>query len=130
MVIEPERSRDHTERMLGIFGADIDTVEIDGALHPRVRPSKLTRRAGLRAGRPIIGRLPRGGGLDPGEVRHSLDDVLVNPLRLGLFETLLEMGAQLSFEERRDPIGEPIADSWSKPASSTVRPRRRGGRRR
>ena len=41
------------------------------------------------------------------EVR--IEDVLVNPLRLGFFETLLEMGASISYEERRDPIDEPIA---------------------
>jgi 3-phosphoshikimate 1-carboxyvinyltransferase len=34
----------------------------------------------------------------------------VNPLRLGFFETLLEMGAKITYEERRDPIGEPIAN--------------------
>ena len=36
--------------------------------------------------------------------------MLVNPLRLGFFETLLEMGASVTYEERRDPIGEPIAN--------------------
>src|SRR5690606_18880327 len=41
VLIEPEKSRDHTERMLGVFGADIDEIEVDGALHPRVRPGKL-----------------------------------------------------------------------------------------
>jgi 3-phosphoshikimate 1-carboxyvinyltransferase len=39
-----------------------------------------------------------------------IEDVLINPLRLGLYETLLEMGASLTFEESRDPIGEPIAN--------------------
>ena len=41
VLIEPERSRDHTERMLEVFGANFDQVEIDGALHPRVRAGSL-----------------------------------------------------------------------------------------
>jgi len=110
VVIEPERSRDHTERMLGVFGADIDTVEIDGRLHPRVRASKLTATPIYVPADPSSAAFPAAAALILAKSEIRLTDVLVNPLRLGLFETFLEMGAQLSFEERRDPIGEPIAD--------------------
>src|SRR4029079_16853384 len=34
ILIEPERSRDHTERMLKVFGANIDTTDVDGRAHP------------------------------------------------------------------------------------------------
>lgn len=110
VVIEPERSRDHTERMLGVFGADIDTVEVDGRLHPRVRASKLTAAPIYVPADPSSAAFPAAAALILAKSEIRLTDVLVNPLRLGLFETFLEMGAQLSFEERRDPIGEPIAD--------------------
>ncbi|WP_395646764.1 3-phosphoshikimate 1-carboxyvinyltransferase [Terricaulis sp.] len=110
VVVEPERSRDHTERMLEVFGADIDTVEVDGAQHPRVRASKLKSASIYVPADPSSAAFPAAAALICPKSEVRLSDVLVNPLRLGLFETLLEMGATLSFEERRDPIGEPIAD--------------------
>lgn len=110
VLIEPERSRDHTERMLGVFGAAIDEVEIDGARHPRVRPSKLTGTNIYVPGDPSSAAFPAAAALIIAKSEVRIDDVLVNPLRLGFYETLLEMGATITYEERRDPIGEPIAD--------------------
>lgn len=109
VLIEPERSRDHTERMLAVFGADIDQVEIDGALHPRVRPSALTGARIYVPADPSSAAFPIAAALIVKDSRIEVADVLVNPLRLGLFETLLEMGANLRYQEGRDPIGEPIA---------------------
>jgi 3-phosphoshikimate 1-carboxyvinyltransferase len=110
VLIEPERSRDHTERMLKVFGADIDQVEVDGTLHPRVRRSKLHGASIYVPADPSSAAFPVAAALIAGKSEVRVADVLVNPLRLGFFETLLEMGAALKFEERRDPIGEPIAD--------------------
>jgi 3-phosphoshikimate 1-carboxyvinyltransferase len=110
VLIEPERSRDHTERMLAVFGADIDQVEIDDALHPRVRASTLKGADIYVPGDPSSAAFPVAAALILAKSEIRIEDVLVNPLRLGLFETLLEMGAKISYEERRDPIGEPIAD--------------------
>lgn len=110
ILIEPERSRDHTERMLRVFGADIENVEIDGGLHPRVRPSKLKGTQIYVPADPSSAAFPVAAALVVPKSEVRVDDVLVNPLRLGLYETLAEMGAALSFEQRRDPIGEPIAD--------------------
>jgi 3-phosphoshikimate 1-carboxyvinyltransferase len=109
-LIEPERSRDHTERMLRVFGADIEDVEIEGALHPRVRASKLKGTHIYVPGDPSSAAFPIAAALIVQKSEVRIEDLLVNPLRLGLIETLLEMGASLTFEERRDPIGEPIAD--------------------
>jgi 3-phosphoshikimate 1-carboxyvinyltransferase len=110
IVVEPERSRDHTERMLEVFGAAIDQVEVDGLMRPRVRPSELTGAPIYVPGDPSSAAFPAAAALLVAKAEIRIKDVLINPLRLGLFETLLEMGAKLSFEERRDPIGEPIAD--------------------
>jgi 3-phosphoshikimate 1-carboxyvinyltransferase len=110
VLIEPERSRDHTERMLRAFGAAIDDVEIDGVTHPRVQPSKLSGANIYVPADPSSAAFPAAAALIVAKSEVRLSDVLINPLRLGLFETLLEMGAKLTFEERRDPIGEPIAD--------------------
>jgi len=110
VLIEPERSRDHTERMLGVFGAEIDTVEIDGGLHPRVHQSQLRGANIYVPADPSSAAFPIAAALILGKSEVRVEDVLVNPLRLGFYETLLEMGAKLTYEERRDPIGEPIAD--------------------
>lgn len=110
VLIEPERSRDHTERMLGVFGAQIDQVEIDGAKHPRVRPGKMQGANIYVPGDPSSAAFPVAAALILPKSEVRVADVLVNPLRLGFFETLLEMGATISYEESRDPIGEPIAD--------------------
>lgn len=110
VLIEPDRSRDHTERMLAVFGGAIDMVEVDGGLHPRVRPSKLKGTEIYVPGDPSSAAFPAAAALILGKSVVRIEDVLVNPLRMGFFETLLEMGASVSYEERRDPIGEPIAD--------------------
>ncbi len=110
IVVEPERSRDHTERMLEVFGAAIDQVEVDGLMRPRVRASELTGAPIYVPADPSSAAFPAAAALLVGKSEIRIRDVLINPLRLGLFETLLEMGAKLAFEERRDPIGEPIAD--------------------
>ncbi len=110
VLIEPERSRDHTERMLAVFGANIDQVEVDGGMHPRVRPSKLKGASIYVPGDPSSAAFPVAAALILAKSEVRVEDVLVNPLRLGFFETLLEMGAKISYEERRDPIDEPIAD--------------------
>ncbi|MBC7768944.1 MAG: 3-phosphoshikimate 1-carboxyvinyltransferase [Phycisphaerales bacterium] len=110
VLIERERSRDHTERMLGVFGAAIDTIEIDGGQHPRVRASALHGANIYVPADPSSAAFPIAAALILNNSEISVEDVLVNPLRLGFYETLLEMGAKLTYEERRDPIGEPIAN--------------------
>ncbi|MBS0385652.1 MAG: 3-phosphoshikimate 1-carboxyvinyltransferase [Proteobacteria bacterium] len=127
ILIEPERSRDHTERMLKVFGANIDTVEIDGVARPRVRASALKGAYLYVPGDPSSAAFPIAAALIAQKSEVRIEDLLVNPLRLGLIETLLEMGAALTFEERRDPIGEPIADlvvKTSKLRGVTPPPRR------
>jgi 3-phosphoshikimate 1-carboxyvinyltransferase len=110
VLIEPERSRDHTERMLKVFGANYDEIDIDGGRHPRVRPGPLTGANIYVPGDPSSAAFPVAAALILGKSEVRIEDVLVNPLRLGFFETMLEMGGKIAYEERRDPIGEPIAD--------------------
>lgn len=110
ILVEPERSRDHTERMLALFGADIDYMEIDGARHPRVRASPLSGANVYVPADPSSAAFPVAAALILKDSSIRVEDMLVNPLRLGFYETLLEMGASLKYEERRDPIGEPVAD--------------------
>ena len=111
VVIEPEATRDHTERMLRGFGAEV-VVEIeDGA-----RVITLTGQPELA---PQVIDVPRDPSSAAFPVAAALivegSDLLVptigmNPTRAGLFHTLRDMGADLSFENERAEGGEPVAD--------------------
>ncbi|PWG03750.1 3-phosphoshikimate 1-carboxyvinyltransferase [Sphingosinicella humi] len=111
-VIEPVPTRDHTERMLKAFGADIET----GAMEDGERLVSLKGEAELTPRIVAVPADPSSAAflivaalIVPGsEIR--LDGVGVNPTRIGLFETLRAMGADLTFENPRDLGGEPVAD--------------------
>ena len=111
-VIEPVMTRDHTEKMLVGFGADLEVetdsegvryihLEGQGELHGQVitvpgDPSS--------AAFPIVAALITEGS------DITIENVLLNPTRTGLIITLLEMGADISFENKRQTGGEEVAD--------------------
>ncbi|MBM1690077.1 3-phosphoshikimate 1-carboxyvinyltransferase [Sulfitobacter geojensis] len=111
VVIEAEATRDHTERMLAGFGAEITTEQTDEG-----RVITLTGQPELQAQHIEVPRDPSSAAFPvcaalivPGS------DVLVpgiglNPTRAGLFTTLREMGADLTYENERVEGGEPVAD--------------------
>ena len=111
VVIEREATRDHTERMLAGFGADIRVEQTDAGReitlngHPELTPQTIVvPRDPSSAAFPVCAAL-----ITPGS------DVLVpgiglNPTRSGLYTTLQEMGADLTFENEREEGGEPVAD--------------------
>ncbi len=111
VVIEQEATRDHTERMLAGFGAQITTETTDEGRvitltgQPELRPQTITvPRDPSSAAFPVCAALITQGS-----------DVLVpsiglNPTRAGLFTTLREMGADLTYENEREEGGEPVAD--------------------
>jgi len=111
VVIEKEATRDHTERMLQGFGATLRVEESDeGRIitldgQPELSPqSIIVPRDPSSAAFPVCAAI-----IVPGS------DVLVpniglNPTRAGLFTTLQEMGADLTYENMREEGGEPVAD--------------------
>ncbi|MEM7488730.1 MAG: 3-phosphoshikimate 1-carboxyvinyltransferase, partial [Pseudomonadota bacterium] len=111
VVIEREATRDHSERMLAGFGAELAVEDTNEG-----RVIALTGRPELRPQRIAVPRDPSSAAFPvcaalivPGS------DVLVpniglNPTRAGLFETLREMGADLTYEDPREEGGEPVAD--------------------
>ncbi|UZD89625.1 3-phosphoshikimate 1-carboxyvinyltransferase [Cognatishimia activa] len=115
VVIEKEATRDHTERMLQGFGAELTVEETDEG-----RVITLTGQPELKAQNIVVPRDPSSAAfpvcaaiITPGS------DVLVpniglNPTRAGLFTTLKEMGADLTFENEREEGGEPVADLRAK----------------
>ncbi|WP_283644124.1 3-phosphoshikimate 1-carboxyvinyltransferase [Marinovum algicola] len=115
VVIEKEATRDHTERMLAGFGAEITTEETDEG-----RVITLTGQPELT---PQVIAVPRDPSSAAFPVCAALitpgSDVLVpgiglNPTRAGLFTTLQEMGADLTYENQREEGGEPVADLRAK----------------
>ena len=110
-VIEPEATRDHTERMLTAFGAVLD-ITPDGAGR-RIRLAGGQRLRGAHVivpGDPSSAAFPIVAALITPGSAVRVEGVLLNPLRTGLFETLKEMGADLVIENAREESGEPVGD--------------------
>jgi len=108
---EPEATRDHSENMLRHFGAEVE-VEVAGA----GRIITLQGQPELRAADVVVPGDPSSAAfpvvaalLVPGS-RLTIPSVGLNPLRTGLFATLLEMGAGIAVENRRIEGGEPVGD--------------------
>ncbi len=111
-VHEPDRSRDHTERMLGAFGAEL-TFEPDGAAGRYISLRGGQRLHPTRVAVPgdpsSAAFLAAAAAITPGS-DVTIKNVLVNPLRTGFYKTLRDMGADIAFENQRESSGEPIAD--------------------
>ncbi|MFI4985841.1 MAG: 3-phosphoshikimate 1-carboxyvinyltransferase [Alphaproteobacteria bacterium] len=111
-VIEPAATRDHSERMLRAFGAEVTRAEHhDGAVavrlvgQPELKPQRVAVPADISSAAFVL----VASLLVPGS-RVALAGVGINPLRSGLLTTLAEMGADIRLENAREETGEPIAD--------------------
>ena len=109
-VIEPAQSRDHSERMLKAFGADL-TVGGEMGRHISVNPG-----ATLRGQNVIVpGDISSAafwlvaGSLVPG-ADITIENVGLNPTRTGILEVLDQMGARIEVLNPRDVAGEPVGD--------------------
>ena len=107
IVSEPSLSRDHTERMLRYFGAQIET---EGTTVRLVGQPELTGKNLIVPADPSSAAfLVVAALLVPGS-HMTITNVGINPLRTGLFDTLKDMGAALVFKNERVECGEPVAD--------------------
>lgn len=112
IAVETQPTRDHTERMLRHFGAEITVkVDRDGGLEvslvgqPELSGREIAVPADISsAAFPIVAAL-----IVPGS-EITLSGVGLNPRRTGLLETLGEMGASVEIRGERDVAGEPVAD--------------------
>lgn len=111
-VIEAEATRDHTERMLRHFGAQVTTVP-EGAHGQRVtlkgQPELVPAPVVVPAD-PSSAAFPMVAGLIVPGSDIVLEGVMLNVTRTGLFKTLREMGASIEELDRRDEGGEDVAD--------------------
>ena len=111
-VIEPQPTRDHSERMLRHFGAEVITENLDGGGvkitltgQPELEGRDIRVPADISsAAFPIAAAL-----IVPGS-NLLIRNVGMNPLRAGLIKTLQEMGGKITIENSRGEDGEPLAD--------------------
>ncbi|WP_413172625.1 3-phosphoshikimate 1-carboxyvinyltransferase [Anabaena azotica] len=108
-VTEPALSRDHSERMLRAFGAEL-------SIDPETNSVTVTGNAKLYGQKVIV----------PGDISSAafwlvaasivpgsdlvVENVGVNPTRTGVLEALSMMGADIQLENQREVTGEPVAD--------------------
>ena len=111
VVIEKEATRDHTERMLAGFGAEVLVEETgEGRVitlkgQPELRPQSVAvPRDPSSAAFPVCAALIVEGS------EITVPGVSQNLTRNGIYTTLVEMGADISFENPREEGGEPVAD--------------------
>ena len=111
IITEKEITRDHTERMLSSFGADILVENISNR-----RSIKLCGHSELNGQNICVPSDPSSAAFPIcAAIIVEGSDILVpnitlNETRAGLYKTLIEMGANLSFENEREESGEPVAD--------------------
>jgi 3-phosphoshikimate 1-carboxyvinyltransferase len=110
-VIEPEATRDHTERMLRAFGAQVEVHE-EGAGRRIVLPGgqALTGTRVRVPGDPSSAAFPLVAALITPGSEVTVQGMLLNPLRIGLLETLGDMGADISVGNVREEGGELVGD--------------------
>ena len=103
-VTEPALSRDHTERMLRAFGAEIETRGLTVYLQgqPTLTGQEITIPGDFSSAAFFL----VASCLLPGPPL-LLENVLLNPTRAGLLQVLLQMGAQIGFGDEREVNGEP-----------------------
>ncbi len=108
-VTEPALSRDHSERMLKAFGAEL-------SIDPETNSVTVTGNAKLYGQKVVV----------PGDISSAafwlvaasivpgselvVENVGVNPTRTGILEALAMMGADIQLENQREVAGEPVAD--------------------
>lgn len=111
-VIEPQPSRDHTEKMLQYFGAEITVENLSNGGRsivltgqPELSSADIQVPADISsAAFPLVAAI-----LVPGS-SVTLKNIGLNPLRTGLIDTLIDMGADIEISNKRDLAGEPVGD--------------------
>jgi 3-phosphoshikimate 1-carboxyvinyltransferase len=110
-VIEPQPTRDHTERMLRHFGAAVAVAPAEGGKRITIEGfPELSAAPIIVPGDPSSAAFPLVAALLVPGSEATVEGVGINPLRSGLLECLREMGADIALLNERDAGGEPVAD--------------------
>jgi len=123
-VIEKEKTRNHTELLMEYYGLDITVTEDGGKNIIKLNGKKhFNAKDVLVPADPSSAAFPIVAALITEGSAITVSNVMINPLRTGLFDTLKEMGAKLEYKNKRSAGGEVIADitaSYSKLKGVTV----------
>lgn len=113
VVIEPTPSRDHTEHMLAHLGFKLNIVQKPDGRHITLPGRQSVRADGATIhvpSDPSSAAFPLVAALICPDSEITIPNVCVNPLRIGLINTLLEMGANITLHNKRTVGNEPVAD--------------------
>lgn len=107
VVIEPLKSRDHTERMLRYFGVELsggeNRISIKGGQHLEARDIEVPGDPSSAAFPAVLAATTPGSDL-------LIRNICLNPTRIAFLDVLRRMGAQVGFENYRETAGETIGD--------------------
>lgn len=106
-VIEPARSRDHTERMLSYFGARVQVEDKQVSVwgRPKLQGCKVVVPGDISS---AVFLLVAGAAVPGADL--MIRNVGINPTRSGALEVLRGMGANINIFNERQVNGEPVAD--------------------
>ena len=117
-VFEPAPSRDHSEIMLRAFGCEVESRITGQGLEVALGAQRRLRATTVEiSGDPSSAAFPLVAALITPGSAVTLRNVLLNPLRTGLFDALVEMGADLSISNRRQASGEMVGDVTARTSS-------------
>jgi 3-phosphoshikimate 1-carboxyvinyltransferase len=108
-VTEPALSRDHSERMLRAFGAQL-TVDPETCSATVTGPAKLIGQNVIVPGDISSAAFWLVAGAIVPNSELVVENVGVNPTRTGILEALAMMGADIELQNQREAAGEPVAD--------------------
>ncbi len=110
-VIEPIATRDHTERMLKAFGAQIEIAAQNDGRHISITGQHELRAQHIDVpGDPSSAAFAIVAALIVEGSDLTVESIMLNPTRTGLIETLVEMGGNIAIENRRLSGGEEVGD--------------------
>lgn len=104
---EPYKSRDHSERMLKSFGANIEIKENTIIINPdrKLNPIEITVPGDISSAAFFI-----VAALIVPNSNLTIENVNINPTRNALLKVLLKMGANIKIFNQREISGEPVCD--------------------
>ena len=111
VLTEATKTRDHSERMLRGFGAQVETFETAEGFSVHLQGQPELQPQSIAVPRdPSSAAFPTCAALIVEGSEVLIPNIGLNPTRAGLFDTLREMGADITFENQREEGGEPVAD--------------------
>ena len=111
IITETEKTRDHTETMLSSFGAEIKVEDYSNQRLISLSGYSELKGQNVRVpSDPSSAAFPICAAITVEGSDILVPNITLNETRAGLFTTLIEMGANLSFENEREESGEPVAD--------------------